>query len=96
MKTIKNNMHPFARFVIVATSIAVLFLFLKKDNIITWIRTGFDIAEQKRRIEFLERRNAELEDKIRTLAEDKDSLETFARENYFFAEPGEDVFILDE
>ena len=96
MKRNKKNIHPFVRFVIGATVVMVLFLFLKKDNIITWIKTGFDIAAQKRRIEFLQEQNRALEDKIKMLNENRDSLERFARETYFFAEPGEDVYILEE
>lgn len=89
-------MHPFVRFAIIATAFFVLFLFVKKDSIITWIKTGFDIAEQKRRIEFLQNQNKELDGKIKMLNENKDSLEIFARENYFFAEPCEDVYIIEE
>lgn len=84
------------KYAIPATVVFFLFMFIKKDNIITWIRTGFDIAEQKRHIEYLEKRNAELEDKIEALSEDKDSLEKFARETYLFTEEGEDVYIISE
>lgn len=88
--------HPFVRFAAVTTAILLLFLIIKKDGIITWIRTGFNIAEQKRHIENLERRNAELDEKINALREDKDTLEKYARETYLFAEPGEDVYIMEE
>ena len=36
-----------------------------------------------------------LDDKLDELTSDKDSLEKFAREQYYFHKKGEDVFIVD-
>lgn len=88
--------HPFVRFAAITTAALLLFLIVKKDGIVTWIKTGFSIAEQKRHIESLERRNAELDEKIRALREDRDTLEKYARETYLFAAPGEDIYIIEE
>ena len=40
--------------------------------------------------------NAEMRQTIRMYAYDRDSLEKFARETYGFAEPGDDVYMLEE
>lgn len=37
-----------------------------------------------------------MENRIRMLTSDKDTLEKFAREQFYFAEPGDDVFVLDD
>ena len=85
--------RSFIRFAIVITAIIVLFLFIKKDNIVSWVQAGFTLRSQEKRIEALKKDNERLDRQIRTLTESKDSLETFAREEFGFAEPGDDVYI---
>lgn len=85
--------RSFIRFAIVITAIIVLFLFIKKDNIVSWVQAGFTLRSQEKRIEAIKKDNERLDRQIRTLTESKDSLETFAREEFGFAEPGDDVYI---
>ena len=40
--------------------------------------------------------NAELDRRINMMKNDRDTLEKFAREQFFFAAPGEDVYILED
>ena len=92
----KDIQRSFVRYAGIATAAVVLFLLVKKDNVINWIQAGFTLQKQRRQIEYLQKENDELDRRIRTMTEDRDSLEKFARENYFFAEPGDDVFIIQE
>jgi len=85
--------RSFVRFAIVITGIFVLFLFIKKDNLARWIQAGFTLGQQERRIEQLKQENERLDGQIRTLSTSRDSLEKFAREEFGFAEPGDDVYI---
>lgn len=85
--------RSFLRYAIVATVLFVAFLFLKSDNIIRWIQAGFTLRNQERQIEMLRQKNEELDRKIELMSTDKDSLETFSREEFFFAAPGDDVYI---
>ena len=85
--------RSFIRFAIVITAIIVLFLFIKKDNVVRWVQAGFTLRSQERRIEALKEDNARLDEEIRILSTSRDSLEKFAREEFGFAEPGEDVYI---
>ena len=55
-----------------------------------------DIVSSKALIEKYEAENAALEDRIRQLTDDRDSLERFAREELQFAAPGDDVYIIPE
>lgn len=85
--------RSFLRFAIVITTIIVLFLFIKKDNVVRWVQAGFTLRSQEKRIEALKEDNERLDAQIRTLTESRDSLEKFAREEFGFAEPGDDVYI---
>lgn len=72
----------------------LVFLFVKKDNIFRWVEAGFTIRSQERRIEQLRKETGSLDAKARMLTSDRDTLETFARENLGFAEPGDDVYLI--
>ena len=89
----KAPQRSFLRFAIVITALFVLFLFIKKDNVVRWIQAGFTLGQQERRIEQLKDDNERLDGQIRMLSTSRDSLEKFAREEFGFAEPGDDVYM---
>ena len=88
--------RSFVRFAIVITAIFVLFLFIKKDSVVRWVQAGFTLHRQERRIEALKQDNERLDEQIRLLSTSRDSLERYAREEFGFAEPGDDVYIVEE
>lgn len=89
----KVAQRSFVRFAIVITAAFVLFLFVKKDNLARWIQAGFTLGQQQRRIEQLKQENGSLDAQIHMLTSSKDSLEKYAREEFGFAEPGDDVYV---
>ncbi|MBQ3819959.1 MAG: septum formation initiator family protein [Bacteroidales bacterium] len=89
----RAGQRSFLRFAIVITAVFVLFLFIKKDSLVRWVQAGFTIRDQERRIEALKKDNDRLDAEIRMLSTSRDSLEQFAREQFGFAEPGDDVYI---
>ena len=91
----KKEQRSFLRYAIVATALFLLFLFLRKDSIITWVQAGFTLRRLERQIEQLQQENAEMDRKIRMMKGDRDTLERFAREHFYFAEPGDDVYIIE-
>lgn len=91
----KKEQRSFLRYAIIATAVCVLFLFVKKDNVIRWIQAGFMLKKQERQIEMYEQKNAELDRRINMMSTNRDTLETFAREEFHFAEPGDDVYIIE-
>jgi cell division protein FtsB len=95
MENNKDIRRSFWRYAAILTALALLFLFLKRDNIVRWIQSGFEIRAQRSQIEQLEQYNSKLRDSIATLGSDRDSLEKFAREQYQFAEKGDEVFIVE-
>ena len=92
----RKEQRSFARYAIVVTSLMVLFLFVKKDNVLRWIAAGFTVNSQERRIEQLRTETERLDAQTRLLTNDRDTLEKYARENLDFAEPGDDVFLIKE
>ncbi len=94
MENNKDIRRSFWRYAAVMTALALLFLFLKRDNLVRWVQSGIENRELRTRIEKLEEENRRLTDSIRWLSSDRDSLEKFARERYHFAEKGDEVFLV--
>lgn len=92
----RREQRSFVRYAIIATALCLFFLCVKKDSLITWISSGISLHRQNRLIEKYEAENAALEDRIRQLTDDRDSLERFAREELQFAAPGDDVYVIPE
>ena len=91
----RREQRSFVRYAIVATALFVLFLFLKKDSIVNWVQAGITLRRQERQIEQYRQENEELDQRIRMMTGDRDTLERYAREQFFFAEPGDDVYIIE-
>lgn len=92
----RREQRSFVRYAIAGTLLCLVFLCVKKDSLITWISSGITLHRQNRLIEKYEAENAALEDRIRQLTDNRDSLELFAREQLHFAAPGDDVYIIPE
>ena len=91
----KDIKRSFLRYAIVATALILLFLFLKKDSIVSWVQAGITLRRQERQIEQYQKENEELDRRIRMMTGDRDTLERYAREQFYFAEPGDDVYIIE-
>lgn len=91
----KAAQRSFMRYAIVVTSLFALFLFLKKDNLLRWIQAGYTLSRQQKQIELYRQQNGELDHKIQMMSSNRDTLETFAREEFFFCAPGEDIYITE-
>ena len=86
----------FAWFALVSTSaFLILWMVGPGNNFIHWIRAGLEIRRQEKQIEHYKLENAELDRRINMIKNDKDTLEKFAREQYNFAGPGEDIYIIE-
>ena len=97
IKEIFNGPHKrFARFVVIVTAIFVILWIVGPGNtFIHWIKAGFEISRQETVIQNYRQENAELDRRINMMKTDRDSLEKFAREQYNFAAPGEDVYVIE-
>ncbi len=84
------------RVTIAAFAIAVIFLCSKPGNVFQWIKAGITISGQNREIRDNAAQIKELDRSIYLLNHDRDSLETFARERFHFAQKGDDIYLVDE
>ena len=91
---------PRRKFVWFVTLSTAVFLFVwivgPGNTIIHWVKAGIETRQQERLIEQYEAQNAEMEVRLKMLRNDKDTLEKFAREQFHFAVPGEDVYIVED
>lgn len=94
MKQDKEIGSSFLRYAIIVTAMFLLFLFLKKD-IITWVQARVSLRSQEKQIEWYKEDNARLDRKIESMSQNKDTLEQFAREEFYFSEEGDDVYIVE-
>ena len=89
--------RSFIRYAIVSTIIFVILVgFVNQNNIVRWIKAGFEIRNQERLIEQYRTEIQDMDRQIHGLTHSKDSLEQFARENFGFAEPGDDVYVIEK
>ena len=87
--------RSFFRYAILATTIFVILVgFVNQNNIVRWVRAGAEIRRQDRQIERLRDEIKEMDNQIHGLTSNRDSLEQYARENFGFAEPGDDVYVV--
>lgn len=92
----KAGQRSFIRYFIISTAICLLVLFVKRDSIIRMIGAGFTIRRQNREMQYYQKQINELDRQIGILGNDRDTLETLAREQYLFAEPGDEVYLTKE
>ena len=81
-------------------AITVLFLiyavFSREIGAINWLKNRLVLNQQNKEIVRYHNEIDQMDKKIKMLSTDKDTLEQFARENFLFASPGEDVYLVPE
>ena len=77
----------------IAVLSALLFLLLKSNNIVRWIQAGFTIAGQEKEMEEARKNIERMDARLDGLENSLDSVETFARENFYFPDSSEDVYL---
>ena len=88
--------RSFIRYAIVATALFFILVgFVNQNNIVRWVKAGAEIKRQDKLIEKYNKEIDQMDSQIHGLTSNKDSLERYARENFGFAEPGDDVYIVE-
>lgn len=82
------------KFVLVTIAALVIFI-VDSNGIVTLLQNRQEIARQSEAIEQYKKKISEVESRIRSLSSDRDSIETFAREEYYYHRDDEDVFIVE-
>ena len=92
----KSDHNYLVPFVIVTTTLVALWLlFFAHNSVLSWIRATMEEKSQQKEMARLKAEIDEMDREIRNLRNNPDSLETFARETYHFAAPGDDVYIVE-
>ncbi len=66
------------------------------NTFVSWIRAKVEIVSMNRQIREYEEKTREMDARINDLKTNRDSLEKFAREKFFFSAPDEDVYVVGE
>lgn len=74
----------------------VLWLVGPGNTVIHWARSKSELRHQKRQMEFYQKEIEQMQRKVNLLQNDRDTLEKFAREQFYFSAPGDDVYIVEE
>ena len=92
----KGPHGTFACFVVGVTALFVFFwIFGPGNTVIHWAKAAIEIRRQEKMIVEYQQQNAEMDRRINMLKTNRDTLEKFAREQFNFAVPGEDVYIVE-
>lgn len=83
------------KYFIVSLAFVILVGFVDRNNIVRWCRDVLTVVRQERLIRQYRKDIDALDGKLRELSSDRDSLEKFAREQYYFQKEDEEVFIVD-
>lgn len=95
-KSFKDIMHSrIGGYIIIALGFLLLLMFYPGNNLFTWINATHQIKQQQKQMRRYEVEIMEMDARIRELTTNRDSLEKFARENFHFTEPGEDVYLTE-
>ena len=89
VKVIKN------KYFIAGTLFTVWIIFFDQSNIIEWVSAMVDVKRQKSEKQYYEQEISRTREKLRELQSNRDSLEKFARETYYYLEDGEEIFIVE-
>ena len=92
----KSDHNYLVPFVIVTTTLVALWLlFFAHNSVLSWIRATMEEKNQQKEMARLKEEIDEMDREIRNPRNNPDTLETFARETYHFAAPGDDVYIVE-
>ena len=92
----KSDHNYLVPFVIVSTTLVALWLlFFAHNSVLSWIGATMEVKSQEAEMARLKAEIQEMDQEIDRLRNNTDTLEAFAREQYHFSAPGEDVYILE-
>ena len=66
------------------------------NTVVHWARSKAEQRHQKQQMEYYRQEIEQMRRKVTVLKNDRDTLEKFAREQFYFSAPGEDVYVMDK
>ncbi len=93
-KIFRGPHRGFFIYAAVLTAVFALWITFKPGtNVIRWVQSAMEIRRQEKQMRMYREEIDRMEHRIEMLTSDRDTLEEFAREEFYFAEPGDDVYI---
>lgn len=83
-------------FLVIFVLFVLLLCLYPDNNLFTWMAARREIRRQENLMRKYQLEIVEMDNRIRELSGSRDSLEKFAREEFHFAVPGEDVYLVEE
>lgn len=97
--SLKNNTNMFKflknKYFLVTLLFLLWILFFDTNNIIRWFSNINEVKEQEKQKIYYKRQIEITDEKLKELGSNRDSLEKFAREQYLFHEPSEEIFLVE-
>lgn len=84
------------KYFVVGFIFLVWICFLDTNNVGQMIRSRVTLRRQRQQIEFYEQEISKMNRKLEQLNSERDSLERFAREEYYYHQDGEDVYVIEK
>ena len=84
------------KYFIVTVFFLVWVLCIDTGNIFVWMGDMATVSAQEQQKQYYKDAILKTDEKLKELESNKDSLEKFAREQYLFHEPDEEIFIITE
>ena len=92
----KGEHKNFRVFVVFSTAVFVFIWIVGPGNTwIHWAKAGLEIKRQERQIKEYQLEIEKMDKTVNMLKTDRDTLEKFAREQFQFAAPGDDVYVIE-
>lgn len=84
------------KYVLATLVFIALILFNSRTSLNQMLKSMATLRSQKKQELYYRQAIKTTDERIKQLTSNKDTLEMFARENYYFQEDGEDVFIVEK
>lgn len=88
-----NYLLPFV--IVVTVAVALWLLLFAHNSVLNWVKASVEEKNQEAEMARLQAEIQEMDREIDNLRNNRDSLESFARDTYHFAAPGDDVYIVE-
>ena len=83
------------KYFIVGAIFVIWICFFDTNNVGQMLRSRVTLRSQQRQIEFYKKEISKMDRKLDQLQSRRDSLEKFAREEYYYHQVGDDVYVLE-
>jgi len=84
------------KFFVTGILFLIWIIFFDQSNLLDWKKAKKDVKRQKMERQYYQEEIAHTREKLRELRSNRDSLEKFAREQYYYLQDGEEIFIVED